>query len=243
MGPEITQQRKEEKIKMTEDTRTKEDPVLSEDDIEIGCIVHSNNHMDYVVEVYRERDRDRAPKKHEYSFGHPVYTHQRVEGQDYVVFGVVYDTQILDPDQGRAGPRLAAERQDMFTPGYVQDKQTILGVALLGYAKVSESPDDSDGGWDIEEVSHEMPPWTLDVDMMVREVNDDAFLRLHTVDGDLELGYYQRLLSVADSFGAEVSLSILERLRRVTGPDVNEMLDVLERNIRWQSTTDRGVVR
>jgi len=229
---------------MSDNTRdSREDPVLSEDDIEIGCIVHSNNHMDYVVEVYRERDRDRAPKKHEYSFGHPVYTHQRVQEKDYVVFGVVYDTQIVDPDQGRAGPRLAAERQDMFTPGYVQDKQTILGVALLGYAKVSESPNDSGGGWEIEEVSHEMPPWTLDVDMMVREVNDDAFLRLHTVDGELELGYYQRLLSVADSFGAEVSLSILERLRRVTGSEVDEMLDVLERNIRWQSTTDRGVVR
>ena len=242
MGPEITQQRKEEKVRMSDNTQdSREYPVLSEDDIEIGCIVHSNNHMDYVVEVYRERDRDRAPKKHEYSFGHPVYTHQKVQGKDYAVFGVVYDTQILDPDQGRSGPRLAAERQDMFTPGYVQDKQTVLGVALLGYAEVSESPDGR--GWGIEEVSHEMPPWTLDVDMIVREVNDDGFLRLHTVDGDLELGYYQRLLSVADSFGAEVSLSILERLRRVTGSEVDEMLDVLERNIRWQSTTDRGVVR
>lgn len=213
--------------------------VLSEDDVEIGCIVHSNNHMDYVVEVYRDRDRNRPPEKHEYAFGQPVYVQQTVQGDDYVVFGVVYDTQIVDPDQGRAGPRLAAERQDVFTPGYVQEKQTVLGVAFLGYATVEESEE----GWRIEEVSHEMPPWTLEVDMLVQEVSDDAFLRLHTVDGDLKLGYYQRLLSTAESFGSEVSLSILERLRRVTGSETDDMLDVLERNIRWQSTSDRGVVR
>lgn len=216
-----------------------DDVVLSEDDVEIGCIVHSNNHMDYVVEVYRDRDRNRPPEKHEYAFGQPVYVQQTVQGDDYVVFGVVYDTQIVDPDQGRAGPRLAAERQDVFTPGYVQEKQTVLGVAFLGYATVEES----EGGWSIEEVSHEMPPWTLEVDMLVQEVSDDAFLRLHTVDGDLKLGYYQRLLSTAESFGSEVSLSILERLRRVTGSETDDMLDVLERNIRWQSTSDRGVVR
>jgi hypothetical protein len=216
-----------------------DDVVLSEDDVEIGCIVHSNNHMDYVVEVYRDRDRNRPPEKHEYAFGQPVYVQQTVQGDDYVVFGVVYDTQIVDPDQGRAGPRLAAERQDVFTPGYVQEKQTVLGVAFLGYATVEES----EKGWSIEEVSHEMPPWTLEVDMLVQEVPDDAFLRLHTVDGDLKLGYYQRLLSTAESFGSEVSLSILERLRRVTGSETDDMLDVLERNIRWQSTSDRGVVR
>jgi hypothetical protein len=216
-----------------------DDVVLSEDDVEIGCIVHSNNHMDYVVEVYRDRDRNRPPEKHEYAFGQPVYVQQTVQRDDYMVFGVVYDTQIVDPDQGRAGPRLAAERQDVFTPGYVQEKQTVLGVAFLGYATVEES----EKGWSIEEVSHEMPPWTLEVDMLVQEVPNDAFLRLHTVDGDLKLGYYQRLLSTAESFGSEVSLSILERLRRVTGSETDDMLDVLERNIRWQSTSDRGVVR
>ena len=224
---------------MTEDTRAKEDPMLSEDDIEIGCIVHSNNHMDYVVEVYRNRDRNRPPEKHEYAFGQPVYVQQTVQGDDYAVFGVVYDTQIVDPDQGRAGPRLAAERQDVFTPGYVQEKQTILGVAFLGYAAVEEADD----GWKVKDVSHEMPPWTLEVDMLVQELSDDAFLRLHTVDGDLKLGYYQRLLSTAESFGSEVSLSILKRLREVTGSETDDMLNVLERNIRWQSTSDRGVVR
>jgi hypothetical protein len=218
-----------------------ETAVLSEDDVEIGCIVHSNNHMDYVVEVYRDSDRNRPPEKHEYAFGQPVYVRQTVQGDDYAVFGVVYDTQIVDPDQGRAGPRLAAERQDVFTPGYVQEKQTVLGVAFLGYATIEESQDGD--GWCIEEVSHEMPPWTLEVDMLVQEVSDDAFLRLHTVDGDLKLGYYQRLLSTADSFGSEVSLSILERLRKVTDSETDDMLDVLEKNIRWQSTSDRGVVR
>jgi len=223
---------------MTDITST-DGTTLSDEDVEIGCIVHSNNHMDYVVEVYRERDRNRPPEKNEYAFGQPVYVQQTVEDEDYVVFGVVYDTQIVDPDQGRAGPRLAAEKQEVFTPGYVQEKQTVLGVAFLGYATVK----DDDAGIRILDVSHEMPPWTLEVDMIVREVGDEAFLRLHTVDGKLKIGYYQRLLNVSDSFGAEVSLSILERLRKTTDTEADDMLDVLERNIRWQSTSDRGVIR
>lgn len=215
-----------------------ESPVLSADDVELGSIVHSNNHMDYIVELYRERDRDRPPEKQDYQFGQPVYARQSVDGTHYGLLGVVYDTHLVDPDQGRAGPRLAAERQEMFTPGYVQDKQTLLGVALLGYAPIQGT----DGGWTVGEPSHEMPPWTLDVDDLVWKLSPAGIREFHLVDGGLRLGYYQRLLDVAGDFGAEVAIALIDRLRSVTAVDAG-VLDVIERNIRWQSTSDRGVVR
>jgi hypothetical protein len=224
---------------MTNDTDPDaETAVLSEADVELGSIVHSNSHMDYVVELYRERDRDRPPEKEDYQFGQPVYARQAVDETQYGIFGVVYDTQLVDPDQGRSGPRLAAERQEMFTPGYVQEKRTLLGVALLGYAPL----DGVEGGWTVGDPSQDMPPWTLDVDDVVWKLSPDGIRAFHLVDGELSLGYYQRLLDVAGDFGAEVTIALIDRLRAVTDVDA-DVLDVIERNIRWQSTTDRGVIR
>jgi hypothetical protein len=54
--------------------------------------------------------------------------------------------------------------------------------------------------------------------------------------------YYDRLISTADRFGAEVTLSLLERLRSDTPAD-GDMLDVIEQKVRWEANSDRGVVR
>ena len=59
------------------------------------------------------------------------------------------------------------------------------------------------------------------------------------------MAYWDRLLSVAGDFGAEVTLAMIDRLRGVfSGSDSNQrVLDVIEQNVRWQASTDRGVVQ
>lgn len=222
-----------------EHTTATSDPVVAETDLELGCIVHSNSHMDYVSEVFRERDRENPPGKRDHRFGQPVYTRQNVDGETYVIVGVVYNTQLVDPDQGRSGPRLAADMQDMFNPGYVQDKQTLLGVGLLGYALLA--PCEERDGWSFAEVSHDMPPWTLDVDDIVYKLEPDGVRAFHAADGSPKLGYYQRLLDVAGEFGSEVTLALIDQLREAATDTA--VLDVIERNVRWQASEDRGVTR
>ena len=208
------------------------------DCLAIGSIVGSNSHMDYTVEIYNQHDRDRDPGPHEYGFGQPVFVHTTIDGTEYVMMGVIYDTQLVDPDQGRTGPRLAQDDQHQFTPGYVEERTTLAGVALLGTAEVA--PDDS-----IRAPEHGMPPWTLSVDDTVLRCPDAVTVAFHTDgNGGLRMAYLDRLLDVAGDFGAEVTLAMIERLRDAFDDDSSQrVLDVIERNVRWQASTDRGVVR
>lgn len=207
------------------------------DCLAIGSIVRSNSHLDYVVEVYNERDRERPPESHECGFGQPVCVEITVEGQPHAVFGVVYDTKLVDPDQGRAGPRLAQSDQAQFTPGYIEERTTLAGVALLGTAALDDD--------DLGSVSHTMPRWTLQIDDEVWRCPDSLLHQFHTdEDGRLVMEYWDRLLDVAGPLGAEVTLELVDRLRAgLDDEESRRILDVVERNVRWRASSDRGVVR
>lgn len=208
------------------------------DCLAIGRIVNSNSHMDYVMEVYNERDRERPPEPQECGFGQPVFVEKTIDGTDYAVMGVIYDTQIVDPDQGRSGPRLAQNDQNQFTPGYVEERTTLAGIALLGTVEVAA--DDT-----VHTPDHAMPPWTLAVDDEVFRSPDAVTAAFHTADDGFQMAYWDRLLDVAGSFGAEVTTGLLDRLRETLDDgDTNQrVLDVIEKNVRWQAANDRGVVR
>ena len=208
------------------------------DCLAIGRIVNSESHMDYTVEIYNSHAVEREPEPHEYGFGQPVFVHTTVEGVDYAVMGMIYDTQLVDPDQGRAGPRLAGDDQRQFTPGYVEEQTTFAGIALLGTAEVA--PDDS-----IHDPSHDMPPWTLSVDDTVLRCPDGVTAAFHTdEENGLRMAYLDRLLAVAGDLGVEVTLSMVDRLRTIVDDGTKRsVLDVIERNVRWQSAEDRGMIR
>lgn len=231
---------------MTENSNTETSPAITADDTELGSIAHSNTQMDYVAQVFREEERQEPPDKESYAFGRPVYAIQTVDGQTYAVLGVIYDARLVGPEQGRTGPRLSAPEQEMFVPGYVNEKQTLLGIALLGTAQIESNPHDQSTGENglgaFQDISQKMPRWTLDVDDLIYKLPQEGFRQFHMSGGHLELEYYERLLSTAGQFGPEVALAIVDRLRDVTVGE-SGVLDILERNIRWQSSEDRGVVR
>lgn len=223
---------------------------IEPDDTALGSIATSNTHMDYVAQVFRDDEREQPPAKQDYGFGQPVYAVQPIRGEPHAVVGVVYDSQLVDPDQGRDGPRLAAPEQELFVPGYVDEKQTLLGIALLGYARLEplEDPAGESGGEGVtvphrfRSVSQSMPRWTLEVDDFVFRLPAEGVRQFHVQNGQFRMEYYQRLISTARMFGPEVTLELLERVRSVS--DVGEeLLDVIEQKVRWRSSTDRGVVR
>ncbi|WP_435158645.1 hypothetical protein [Haladaptatus sp. DFWS20] len=209
-----------------------------DDCLAVGSIVNSNSHMDYTVEIFNESDRDRPPERDECGFGQPVFIRKTIGGNDYLIIGVIYDTQLVDPDQGRSGPRLAQENQPQFTPGYVEERTTLAGVALLGIAEVTDDET-------IETPSHKMPRWTLSVDDVVKQCPDGVTRAFHSgEDGSLQIAYIERLLDVAGPLGAEVTLAIIERLQELFPDEVHQrVLSVVEKNVRWQSSIDRGVMR
>ena len=205
--------------------------------VRIGSIVSSNSHLDYVVEVFRERDCDRPPELHEREFGQPVFIKKTIDGAEHVVMGVIYNTQLVDPDQGRTGPRLAQDDQAQFTPGYIEERTTLAGVALLGTATITDDRS-------IADPSHQMPRWTLEVEDTVYHCPDELTAKFHTVDGQLQLAYIDRLVDIAGDLGAEVIVALINRLRSTLPDDdtSQRVLDVVEQNIQWQARERRGVV-
>jgi hypothetical protein len=217
-----------------------DEPAISPQDRTIGTVVESRSQMDYVVEVYRERDREHPPEKDDFAFGQPVYGRTTVRGEPHALVGVVYDSRLVGPEQGRDGPRLSNPDQEMFVPGYVDEKQTLLGVAFLGTAGLASR--DGGPGADFDTVDQQLPRWTLDVDDPIQKLSPTGFEAFHVQDGDFAVEYYDRLVATADTFGAEVTLRLVDRLRSDT--DVREgLLDVIEQKVRWETKRDRGVLR
>ena len=205
--------------------------------VRIGSIVSSNSHLDYVVEVFKDRDCDRPPELHEREFGQPVFIKKVVDGTEYAIMGVIYDTQLVDPDQGRTGPRLAQDDQAQFTPGYIEERTTLAGVALLGTATITEDRL-------ISEPRHRMPRWTLEVEDTVYHCPDEITVSFHTVDEQIQLAYIDRLVEIAGDLGAEVIVAVIDRLRSMLREDdpSQRVLDVVEQNVEWQARERRGGV-
>lgn len=205
--------------------------------VRIGSIVSSNSHLDYVVEVYKERDCERPPELHEREFGQPVFIKKTVDGTEHAVMGVIYNTHLVDPDQGRTGPRLAQDDQAQFTPGYIEERTTLAGVALLGTAVITD-----DGT--IADPTHQMPRWTLEVDDTVFHCPDEITRSFHTIDDQIQLAYMDRLVDIAGDLGAEVIVTLIDRLRGLLPDDDpnQQVLDVVEQNVQWQARERRGVV-
>lgn len=198
-----------------------------ENDTEIGSIIGSNSHIDYVGEVYTETMRENPPEPTDFEFGQFVYVLKQVQDQQRAFIGIIYDTQIVDPDQGRSGPRLAQpEEQNIFQPSYVDEKQVLTGIALLGHSKVEDG--------DLVDPEHSIPRWTLEIDDVVQKLSEEDVIRFHVVDGEVRLEYYQRMIDVAGGFAEDILGQILDRLKQEK-PEESDALDVIQKNLEWQT--------
>ncbi|MFW5913185.1 MAG: hypothetical protein ACOCSA_01890 [Candidatus Hadarchaeota archaeon] len=196
-------------------------------DKEIGKIIGSNSHVDYVCEIYNQMVRDNPPDPTDYEFGQFVYVKKEIEGSPKLFIGVIYNTRIVDPDQGRSGPRLAQpEEQDLFYPTYVDEKSILAGIALLGHAELSNG--------ELSGVEHSIPRWTLEIDDVVRDLADQDMVRFHDINGEIRLEYYQRLIDIAGSFAEEILKEIIDQLEEGK-PEEADALDVIRKNLEWQT--------
>ena len=197
------------------------------DTIELGKIIGSHSHIDYVCEIYNDGMRENSPDPTDYEFGQFVYIQKEIRGHECWFIGVIYDTQIVDPDQGRTGPRLSTpEEQEIFQPSYVDEKQVLAGIALLGHVTIEDG--------EIVEADHSIPRWTMEVDDVVQKLPDEKMIEFHDVDGEVKLEYFQRMVDVAEGFAEDILSQILERLKQKK-PGEADALNVIQRNLEWQT--------
>ena len=97
----------------------------------IARIVKSNSHVDYVARVVDELDADEPPGPEDYGFAQFVSV-PLAESAEAV--GVVYDTQLVNPDYASFGPRLSSHAElKVLSPDFLHEQGVLLGLLIVGW--------------------------------------------------------------------------------------------------------------
>ena len=192
--------------------------------IRIGKLVKSNSHTDYVCQIYGPGEVEAPPSPADYAFG----TFIRIplgENGSYLA-GLIYDTQLFNPDFGNLGPRLSpAPDLAVFSPDYLAEKVTLVGITALG----TLAPDGT--------ATHAVPPLAAQIDALVERMDEEAVRQFHCAPSSdsVRLGYVPLLLALGSPLARHLVLHVIDRLAALF-PDQTARLSVLRGELTWQAT-------
>jgi hypothetical protein len=195
----------------------------------IAKVVKSNSHVDYVARVIDELDADAPPSPDEYGFAQFVRLPAH-EGEEVV--GVVYDTQLANPEYGTFGPRLSSHADlKVLSPDFLHEQGVLLGILLLGWrARDGEAA----GGW----TAHQgVPRRVVPVGQEVFSMSDAEVFEFHRgAGGEVRLHYFSQALAHAGAFAVPLVESVIGQLEPACEPAERQRLCVLKKSLIWQRT-------
>lgn len=196
----------------------------------IAKIVKSNSHVDYVGRVIDRLDVDEPPVASEYGFAQFV----SISIAESEVIGVIYDTQLLNPEYGNFGPRLSPPADlSVLSPDYLNEQGVLIGILLLGWRAASsiDSPNSP------RPAHHAVPRHVVPVGCDVYCLNEDATEHFHRdASGRLQLHYYSQVVAHAKLFAVPLIEAIIERLSNACTQQERQQLQVLKKSLAWQRT-------
>src|SRR5258706_5592800 len=222
----------------------------------IGKIVKSDSHINYVCQIHGPVEFDQQPDPADYAFGlfvriairseqsddHDVSLQltpgKRSESQKHAV-GVIYDTILVNPAFGSLGPRLSNETQvELFSPDYISEKAVIIYVMVLG---MIEQRLTLESEREILSVMHGVPLLSLELGSVVETMTDDEVCVFHyfsdpepTTKGQyLHMGYLPHIIAQRSSLLPMVTLQIIDQLERLF-PQNLALLSLVKRNFAWR---------
>lgn len=187
----------------------------------IAKIVKSNSHVDYIGRVLDRLDSVEPPSPDDYRFGQFVFI---MDGSSKMA-GVIYNSQLINPEYGRLGPRLSSsmEMNAVFSPDLVNEQGVLLGILLVGWMDADETPRQG------------VPRSVLQVNSEVTLMDPEQVRAFHTsANGRLALRYYSQVLTHAKQFAPQLLLAVLEQLESLFGGEAGPELAVLRRTLNWQ---------
>ncbi len=193
--------------------------------MKIAKIVKSNSHIDYVGRVIDALDSATPPSSEDYGFGQ--FVRLPLDEDMTEIIGVIYDSQLLNPDYGSYGPRLSPQPElAVLSPDYLNEQGLLIGILLLGWRDKIKN-----------EVWHGVPRTIVPVNQDVFRLSNEDFFAFHTNgDGKVRLHYYAQILSHTSEFGSYLLESILQQLSPLCGDDDKKRLSVLKSSLTWQRT-------
>ena len=188
----------------------------------IAKIVASRSHVDYVGRVIDRLDAQSAPGADDYGFAQFV---SLPTGGGAEVVGLVYNTQLVNPEYGNFGPRLSPPAElSILSPDYLNEQGVFVGVLLLGWR-------------DPEGTHHAVPRRVIPVGQEVFAMPGDDVLKFHRDGGGLlRLHYFSQVVARAGAAALPLLEAVLEQLERDASAEERQRFCVLRRSLAWQRT-------
>jgi hypothetical protein len=194
----------------------------------IAKITKSNSHVDYFARVLDSLETSANLSPDGYQFGQFVKI--RVGESD--VIGVIYNSQLINPEYGNYGPRLStpSNRNTVFSPDYLNEQGVLISILLLG--------------WKNEAESHQgVPRVVLPIHSPVETMTDGEVRAFHYGGpGEaeaLQAHYYSHVTTHAGLFAFQLLSAIVDQLDRLANDRDRARLDVLKKTLAWQQTIGR----
>jgi len=147
--------------------------------------------------------------------------------------GIIYNSQLLNPQFLSNGPRLASEPDPLFTPDLINETRTLLGVVLLGELR------QPDGGGDRPYGIQGIPPLVVPFNTAVHRMDTAEIRQFHHDAQDRpQFRYYNLLLRYGGSFATHLTEQVLRELVSLDlfpTPD-QRALETLCREMAWKNT-------
>jgi hypothetical protein len=191
----------------------------------LARIVSSNSHVDYIGRVIDALDADEPPSASEYGFAQFV----SIPLDETDVIGVIYNSQLVNPEYGNFGPRLSPLADlSVLSPDYLNEQGLLIGILLLGWRELSQE----------KRINHHgVPRRIIPVNQDIYRLADEDVQSFHRdADGNILLHYYSQIITHAGSFSVPLVEAILEQLEAASAPEERQRLCVLKQTLVWQRT-------
>jgi len=196
--------------------------------LQLGKVVKSNSHWDYVVQVDDQMDVNTPPEPTDFGFGSFVKL-ESDSGRHWAV-GLIYNSQLFNPMFLNTGPRLTSEPDPLFTPDLISDTRTLLGTVLIG--RLVQSGDSFHG---VQGIPREVVP----VNTLVYTLEPNEIYWFHcNGKGESQFRYFSHLLRSGGMFAAQLSQQVLEELMSsgFFGSRDRRSLEILCKELSWKNT-------
>jgi hypothetical protein len=196
--------------------------------MQLGKVVKSNSHCDYVVQLDDKIDVLYPPQADDYGFGCFV----KLEDPDVRNWAVaiIYNSQLFNPMFLSNGPRLSSEPDPLFTPDLISETRTLLGVVLIG-AMIED--DGTLYGM------HGIPRVVVPVNTPAYLMNRDEIYRFHlNREQKPQFSYYSHLLRFGGSFASQLTQQVLNELaesQMFSGAE-QRAVEILCKELAWKNT-------
>ncbi|HYL99058.1 MAG TPA: hypothetical protein VEZ90_08905 [Blastocatellia bacterium] len=220
----------------------------------IAKVVKSNSHVDYVGRILDRLETSDPPSPAHYRFGQFVSipaetglaiesagsenwpaaaksTHQRSgtkpdhnSNHDYAV-GIIYNSQLINPDYDRLGPRLSSpvEMNAVFSPDLLNEQGVLIGVLLVGWLDTDGTPRQG------------IPRTVIPVNSEIDTMPDDAVGSFHRdPSGRIAIHYYSHVMTHARQFAQQLLLAVLDQLQLMGPSESLSEIQLLRQTLNWQ---------